>query len=224
MFWIIAIIIFIAFVLSSNYEMFSNIVGYNNSQVIDDSINTPFEIQNQNIQKLMDDANKLNTKITDASEGVLYNLNLKFPLEETFKSIIRDYLIMNKILTKDLFFPTGISKLYVRETGDSKIYSFNITVNEKDTFISRTLTVKITVNNLTGKIDINSIDLLKPVNVTLSTTSIDALNPNYYEIYNKYHLMDPFLTSGRQMIITDNMKAAFEKIIEQKKLQKDTMK
>jgi hypothetical protein len=229
MLWIILVILVILVFFSYvKYEMFSDIVGYNTSEVIDDSLNTPFAMQNNNIQKLLDDANKSNPKLSDADtvEGTLYNSNINFPLEDAFKNVIRDYLVKNKILTNNLFFPTGISKMYIRETGSgSKVYSFNITVNEKDTFISRTLMARVTVNNLSGQIDINSMDLLAPKNNNfLLTESIDELNPNYYEIYNKYHLMDPFLTSGRKMIITDLMKSAFDKIVEQKKNQKDTMK
>jgi len=230
MFWtiILVVLIILVFVLYHKYEMFSDVVGYNNSQVMEDSVNTPFMMQNKNIQKLLDDANKLNPKLadTDATEGTLYNSNIKFPLEDAFKNAIRDYLVKNKIVSNNLFFPTGISKMYIKEAGSgSKIYSFNITVNEKDTFISRTLMVRVTVNNSTGQIEINSVDLLTPKNDNVVLTeSIDELNPNYYEIYNKYHLMDPFLTSGRRMIITDKMRAAFAKILEQKQIQKDTMK
>lgn len=215
MLWIIIFAMLILFLFSFiKYETFSDIVGYNNSQVMDSSISTPYDTQNVNLQKLLDDANKLNPKITDTSEGILYNSNIKFPLEEAFKGMIRDYLIKNKILSDRIAFTSGIDKMYINS---SNIHSFNITVTDRDTFVSRTLKVKINGNTM----EINSIEL-STVKEEPSIESIDALNPNYYEIYNKYHLMDPFLTSGKKMIITNTMKSTFDKIVEQKKLNKDT--
>ena len=45
----------------------------------------------------------------------------------------------------------------------------------------------------------------------------DALKPNYYQIKNVLGLMDPFITSGRDMIITSEMKKDFDKEIISKK-------
>jgi hypothetical protein len=40
---------------------------------------------------------------------------------------------------------------------------------------------------------------------------------NYYKIKNKLHLMDPFLTSGKEIRITDEMKTNFQKVLADKK-------
>ena len=223
---IIVLIAILGYIVFTKTEMFSdsNIVGYNNSAVMDYPIDPAYEIQNKNLQKLFDDANKANPAlVVSDSQEVLWNSNITFPLESAFKTAIKDYLIKHKILGKDISFSSGILKMYVKNTPlNSKIYSFNITVNDKDTLLSRSLSVKMTVDGSTQEIKINSIDLEQQSALNSSIDSIDELNPNYYEIYNKYHLMDPFLTSGKKMIITDLMKIDFNKIVEQKKTQKDT--
>lgn len=228
---IIGLIIILGYMLLAKTEMFSDteifsdiphiLVGYNNSVVMDYSIDPAYEIQNKNFEMLLEAANKTNPELpTSDSDEILWNSNITFPLESEFKAAIKDYLIKHKILNNDISFSSGILKMYVKNAPlNSKIYSFNITVNDKE--FSRPISVKITVDGSTQEIKINSIVLEQSIS-NESIDSIDELNPNYYEIYNKYHLMDPFLTSGKKMIITDLMKTNFNKIVEQKKTQKDT--
>ena len=47
-----------------------------------------------------------------------------------------------------------------------------------------------------------------------SIKGTDMLRPNYYEIKNYLYLMDPFVTSGRDMIINDKMKKDFIPVLE----------
>jgi hypothetical protein len=45
----------------------------------------------------------------------------------------------------------------------------------------------------------------------------DKLSEPYYLIKNKYHLLDPFLTSGKDSILTNNDKINFQSILNDKK-------
>lgn len=74
--------------------------------------------------------------------------------------------------------------------------------------------------NIPAQTVINSIELLsirldKNNYARFEYTGLDSLKPNYYQIKNVLGLMDPFVTSGRDMLITDNMKKNFEKDIEE---------
>ena len=61
-----------------------------------------------------------------------------------------------------------------------------------------------------------SITLDKNNFVNFTFTPIDKLNEPYYLIKNKYHLLDPFLTSGNDSIITNNHKLNFQSVLNKK--------
>lgn len=76
--------------------------------------------------------------------------------------------------------------------------------------------------NIPAQTVINSTELLsirldKNNYARFTLTGQDALKPNYYQIKNVLGLMDPFVTSGRDMNLSDKMKQDFEKEIIAKK-------
>lgn len=54
----------------------------------------------------------------------------------------------------------------------------------------------------------------KPVSTTIQAT--DALSPMYYRIANSLHISDPLLTSGKDMLITDDMRRDFNASLRKK--------
>jgi hypothetical protein len=121
-----------------------------------------------------------------------------------------------------------------------RIFIFDFTVVDPITFISRPLKAKITIKNIDlflNPAPINSvsnqISYKSPVNEELFSQNVyinfvginqdkfeitpeDETDPHFYEIKNKFSLLDPFLTSGNDMKITDEMKSNFNKIVDKK--------
>jgi ABC-type lipoprotein release transport system permease subunit len=117
-----------------------------------------------------------------------------------------------------------------------KSFIFDITVVDPETFVSRQLKAKLLLTNAQLFIKPTSIgtqpNFISPPdeelirkNVKLqflgmqqdvldfNVNSKDELPEHYYEIKNKYFLMDPFLTSGKDMIITEQMKNHFQNVL-----------
>jgi hypothetical protein len=74
--------------------------------------------------------------------------------------------------------------------------------------------------NIPAQTTINSIELLsirldKNNYARFELNGVDSLRPDYYQIKNVLGLMDPFLTSGKDMIVTNKMKKDFIKDIEE---------
>jgi hypothetical protein len=128
-----------------------------------------------------------------------------------------------------------------------RFFQFDVTVINPKTFLSRTLKAKLKVNDINKFLDpapSNSVSTqqgyTKPVKEELlkkstelvyinidqlpenDVSSIDELNPYLYEIKNKYHLMDPFLTTGSEQKITDDLRKKFEIVLDRKSKEKDT--
>jgi hypothetical protein len=135
---------------------------------------------------------------------------------------------------------SDLNKLYYKDLDDDRIYIFNISLVDNTKFMTRNLRVKLKIKNINnfiksdkieqGEINyrtdipsqmvINSSDILS---IRLDANNYarfelngsDSLRPNYYQIKNILGLMEPFVTSGRDMIITDKMKKDFIKEIEE---------
>jgi hypothetical protein len=142
-------------------------------------------------------------------------------------------------------------KAEIIEIGNKKTmnrtFIFNFTVIDPNKFISRPFKGKITLKDielfLNSKL-INSStqrSYISPINedlIRLNTNinyisldknnsdsivnSNDELSQHFYEIKNKYYLMDPFLTSGRENEITNKMKLNFELVLDKKSKLIDT--
>ena len=126
-------------------------------------------------------------------------------------------------------------------------YIFDFSVVDPDTFISRPIKAKITIKNIdlflspaVSNSPIQERQYISPVSedlvmqqskinymginqetVNYEVDSRDELQEEFYEIKNKFFLLDPFLTSGKDMVITDQMKANFTNILNKKSKLKD---
>ena len=80
---------------------------------------------------------------------------------------------------------------------------------------TRSFKIYLIVKN-TGDINIKTISLEQSSGY-LSVGGIEKDDyKNYYTIQNTLHLMDPYLTSRKDMIISDKMKYSFNKILQDK--------
>ena len=126
-------------------------------------------------------------------------------------------------------------------TGRSFI--FNVTVVDPDTFASRELKVKLLVKNIEQFLNPAPVNSVSTQRSYISPPDQDQVRQNvqiqylgleedmfgivnstdevqhFYEIKNKYFLMDPFLTSGKDMIINDKMKASFATVLDEKSVE-----
>ena len=126
-------------------------------------------------------------------------------------------------------------------------FIFQFTIVDPDTFLSRTLKSKILLKDIElflNPVVSNSISTQRSFtsppdenlviqnaqvcSVSIDTNTLnynvnsaDELDPHLYEIKNKYFLLDPFLTSGADMIITDTMKTEFNAVVKEKSKQTD---
>lgn len=118
----------------------------------------------------------------------------------------------------------------------SRVFIFDANIINPTNLLSRNMRIKLKLNNKDKFLDafgnyINEdeirdnliVNYISMQDKQFSTQSIDKLDPLYYTIKNTLHLMDPFLTSGKNMIITDDMKGKFEIVLDEKNKIKDTM-
>lgn len=174
----------------------------------------------------------------DSTGYILINNNVSFMFDSQFKSIIKNFL--QKYFPKDFISITNISNLYFKEENNDMLYIFNGQFSNSTKFTSRNLIIKLKVNNSTqflnptpsspndfqSDIDSNVVSYNTTIlGITLNKNDDNTikysgtyspsvtLTPDLYTIDNNLYLMDPFLTSGKQMIINDQMKTDFNKVV-----------
>lgn len=98
---------------------------------------------------------------------------------------------------------------------------FKMDIKNKEKGWTRTFKIYVVVKTgKEGDVDI----IIKTISLEefsyLSFEGIDQNDegPNYYKIENTLRLMDPYLTSGREMKITDSMKKNFNNVLNKKYL------
>jgi hypothetical protein len=145
--------------------------------------------------EISSDLNKLSYKDIGQDRLFIFNINL---IDNT-QFMTRNLLV--KIKIKD------INNL-IKNASD---YGF---IDKKE---EREIDYKTNVPSQTvmNSIELLSIRLDKNNYARFELSGVDNLRPNYYQIKNVLGLMDPFVTSGRDMIITNEMKKDFEKELEE---------
>lgn len=98
---------------------------------------------------------------------------------------------------------------------------FKMDIKNKEKGWSRTFKIYVVVKSgKEGNVDI----IIKTISLEeFSYLPFEGINendegPNYYKIENTLRLMDPYLTSGREMEITDSMKKNFNNVLNKKYL------
>lgn len=223
----------------------TSIVGANNIAIPTYYIPSVFESETKELVKLFKD-----TFSDDNVEPIGFkehNPYIPFPFEASVKKLIIDYMktSVEKFKGHKLEITSDLNKLYYKESGNDRIFIFNISLVDNTKFMSRNVRVKIKIKGIDNFIrsaeteqneinyrtdipsqtiinasEILSIRLDKNNYARFELQGIDSLKPNYYQIKNILGLMDPFVTSGRDMIITDKMKKNFVKEMEERQKQK----
>lgn len=217
----------------------TSIVGYNNIDIPSYHIPSIFDLETRELVKVFKD--KFSDDNVEPFGFKEHNPYIPFPFEASIKKVIIDYMKINieKFKGHKLEITSDLNKLYYKDLNNDRVFIFNISLLDNTKFMTRNLRIKLKVKNINnfikdvkteqGEIDyrtdipsqtvINSSNILS---IRLDANnyarfelgSIDSLRPNYYQIKNVLGLMDPFVTSGRDMIITDEMKKDFIKEIE----------
>lgn len=251
--FLIFVFVYLVYSSVSKEHYVTTIVGYNNIAIPAYYIPNIFETETKELIKVFKEAFK-----DDNVEPIGYkehNPYIPFPFEAPIKKLIIDYLKTNipKFKGHKLEITTDLNKLYYRNSGDDRLFIFNVNLLDNTQFMTRNVRVKIRIKNILKFIKdntdyelgeqtmaerknaeinyrtnipaqtvINSTDLLsirldKNNYARFTLTGQDALKPNYYQIKNVLGLMDPFVTSGRDMVISEKVKKDFEKEILAKK-------
>lgn len=154
----------------------------------------------------------------DTGVYTLINNNINFSLNDIFKKHIIDFFISNNIYIEDKLSIIGnIRDIYVKKENEDYYYIFNASLNNLTKFFVKDIKVKLKIeNNNIHIIAIQIKELASSQNDKI--VGIDKNTPIFYEIKNTLHLTDPFITSGKELVITDSMKINFNNILIKKSI------
>lgn len=214
-----------------------DIVGYNSTTVPDKEIITDFEIKSDNLETLLNNTNLEKDYKEDLSEYNLFNQNLEFPYLEIFKKTILDYFnnVVDIYKNDNCYISEVFNIRFKDNIDDSRTYILYINLVNPTKLFTKTLRVKLIITNfknlsagLISQIQnfIQISYIIYDKNKVLDISGIDKYGGNFYIIKNRLHLMDPFLTSGKEMIVSKNMIDKFKTVLDikneaLKKLQQD---
>lgn len=211
---LVVVIVYVIYVVYySKRESF--FVAYNNFDV---PINKQDSLNESDIRYLNSVFDEYNTSnFPDIFNQYTKYTNSKFDLQTVFSKAITDKL--NDIFSKqdkykgDKIKVVGdIYDLYWKDVNKDRDYIFKINITDESKKWTRSFKIYLIVKN-TGDINIKTISL-EESSEYLSVGGIEKDDyKNYYMIQNTLHLMDPYLTSRKDMIISDKMKYDFKKIL-----------
>lgn len=216
--WVILLLLLILFyfIFSKSNEDF--IVAYNNYIIPNNPIQSIYDSETLFIQNQF---SKLNKVTFDISKFTLHNKNLTFAYNDIFKTSILNYLKNNNIYIKDsLHIQNNLHDIYILDILPNTIYIFNCDLVNSTHFFTRNIKVKIQVNNNNN----NNIFSLSQINVlgilldsdnyaTFNIPVYDDLYPTYYQIKNTLHLLDPFITSGKDLVLSSTQITNFNNVL-----------
>lgn len=232
-------LIIILILYKNNIHEKLEIVGYNTSDVPTYNILNSYDIESNDLQVLLSKISKEKKINLDTNTFTLYSNYIDFPFNNIIKSFLADYL--SDKLNEKIEINTNIYNMYWKDTlNKGREFIFNINMFSRKHFVTYKLKIKISIKNiekftkndniqdyktdvlpktLKDSIDIVSIIIDKYDNEKFKINGIDYLESKYYTIQNRLSLMDPFLTSHKDMIISNTMKKNFEiSLLEHQKL------
>jgi hypothetical protein len=126
-----------------------------------------------------------------------------------------------------------LENIFWKDIDNDRHYIFDITISSLNYGFTRTFTIYIIITNIKNYLlDDGTLSNLKQIsnyiikNIKEKSSNVKftflSEDPNdFYEIKNTLHLMDPFITTGKELQITDAMKDDFNKKLEEidKKIQ-----
>jgi len=213
-------------------EMF--FVAYNNSNV---PINKQTGLDESDVSYLNSVLNEYNTSSfpnTNEYDKYIKTKKSTSPLSSNVQDLIGEKVIN----TLRIIFSKGSKyrgdRLSIRSEDQDKLYDlywkrvkddihcvFKMDITNKEKGWSRTFKIYLVIVDRTSDVDISIKTISLEEFSYLSFQGMDLHQeayPMYYKIQNTLHLMDPYLTSGREMKITDNMRKNFENELQKKYL------
>lgn len=145
----------------------------------------------------------------------VFNNSVVFPYNDLFKDYITKYL--KKVFKDDKLFLFGdLFEIEFQETDTTTIYKFKAYIQTPNITQSQ-IRVLLTMKKVDLTIEIDDIKFIKPgENVDEKLLPSSNSLSNIYFIKNKFHLLDPFLTSSKENVITLPMKGKFAKVLTDK--------
>lgn len=237
---VLFLLLVILYIITSKlYENFTEpIVGYNNVEVPINYVPNVYEKETVTLsnilQQLLPDSDIDYTK----NGYILHNDYISFPFNNPIKKMLSDYLKKNIESFKEdkIEINNDLHNIYWKDVGDDRIFIFNVNFLNNTHFITRNIRVKLLVKNIKQflkdfentnyRTDISSATLINAITIMsirldmdifslFNIKGLDKLQPTYYQIKNYLHLMDPFSTSSRDMIVSEKMKINFLPVLEE---------
>lgn len=230
MLYILIILFLIGFIVSQK-ETF-DVVGLNSelAKHYDQNI-----MYNQETEKIDNILNKLSTMVLPdyKSQYTKYPYIIHFIYDKQIRDIIVNVLLpkFQEVFTDiKIHLPRELYNIYFHDNDKTtRTYIFNVDLVSKNHGFARKLKILLDLKNLQNyilddgsynnfvtldKSDINIkyIGLDNDLNY-FTTYPSDPLLLKEYEIKNKYFLMDPFLTSRKEMEITNEDQTNFNKVV-----------
>lgn len=238
----ILIIIFCIFIVF-NKESFSNVVGYNNIFIPVNRIPSAYDNETKEITNIFNKLFKQDLCNFDLSTYKLYNNYIEFPFNNIIKKMLSDYLkkSVDKFKKDKIEINSDINHMYWKDVNNDRLFIFNVNLLNNTHFLTRNIQVKIIIKNIKDfmnndnyRTDIPAAKLILSTDILCIKLDVDNyskiedtiqgfdnLQPNFYNIKNSLYLMDPFITSGKDMFITQHMNDEFKKQI---KIHEELMK
>jgi hypothetical protein len=213
-------------------ETFKNVLPYNVGRISEDESTKPnlFDQDTKLFQSVFDTLNQ--EPLPEYTSGFK-----KFPLSHKFvwNDSVKEHVlnILKEKVNKDtkLKLVGDMESIYYydnQQTPNKRSYVFNVYLQNTSNAFTRKILVYIRVNiqnkllNNASEQSENPNAIILPTDLTLvnisfvevdKTKFIDSYNSNdnQYHIMNKYHLMDPFMTSGKDIQVTNKMIETFNK-------------
>ena len=236
---LVIIVLLVVLVVLKRRETF--FVAYNSQNV---PINKQQTLDESDVVYLNNALNKYNTSsFPNTYDYVKYTRTKKDKLPLPLSNKVQD-LISEKVITTLMIINKG-DRLEIRKVGskpseeqpeaqlepfydlywkviDNNIHCvFKMDIKNKEKGWSRTFKIYVVVKTgKEGNVDI----IIKTISLEeFSYLPLEGINqndegPNYYKIENTLRLMDPYLTSGKEMEITDSMKKNFNNALNKKYL------
>jgi hypothetical protein len=165
-----------------------------------------------NVSKFKEDKLEITSDLNDIywvdkGNDRIFIFNLNLINNTTFMS--RNIVV--KMLIKDI-------KKFIKGPND---YSVNEVVDTQNALTNYKTNIPVATMLNSGEllgIKLGKVDIIRS-----RLIGMDKLDLPYYQIKNILHLMDPFVTSGKDMTITSEMKKTFEKDIQEHQSLLDTL-
>lgn len=235
-------IIIILFFLYLFYKLYSvrdnfSVNAYNSNEITDTS-KSQLEIQTDKIKESLDKIFKQNTDFIpekiDKTSFKEFSFYENFIYEKDFKNIFLNNL--KEILSQN--FPnislnstSELKNIYFKDISNDRHYIFDITVTSQNYGFTRIFSCYAILKNIKNYL-LDDNTLISGLNIDNSnlefkyiieiknTDNLKLLSGktpfDYYQIKNKLHLMDPFVTTGKEIQITTELINNFDKTLSEK--------